>query len=94
MKTGEKHKTVQNTSPTTKLMNPMIETSQEQTCNNIIKISKTSICSSTSKDYVLISESFNITACDQQQQTAHSSSEEDEIGVGCWLITSCNTETL
>ena len=70
----EKHVTVQNTSPTAKLMNPVIEPSQEQTCNNIIKTSKTSICSSNSKDYVLISESFNITACDQQQPTPHSSS--------------------
>ena len=33
-----KHKTVQNTSPTAKLMDPMIEPSQEQACNNIIKI--------------------------------------------------------
>ena len=65
MKIGEKHKTVQNTSPTAKLMDPMIDPSQEQACNNIIKISKTSICSSTSQDYVLISESFNITAYDQ-----------------------------
>ena len=48
-----KHKTVQNTSPTAKLMDPMIEPSQEQACNNIIKASKTSICSSTSTDYVL-----------------------------------------
>ena len=72
----EKYITVQNTSPTAKLMNPMIEPSQEQTCNNLIKTSKTSICSSTSKDYVLISESFNITACDQQQPAPHSSSEE------------------
>ena len=56
-----KHKTVQNTSPTAKLMDPMIDPSQEKSCNNIIKTSKTSICSST----VLISESLNITARDQ-----------------------------
>ena len=60
-----KHKIVQNTSPTAKLMDPMIEPSQEQACNNIIKVSKTSVSSSTSTDYVFISESFNITIGDQ-----------------------------
>ena len=60
-----KHKKFQNTSPTAKLMDPMIEPSQEQACNNIIKVSKTSICSSTSTDYVFISKSFSITTCDQ-----------------------------
>ena len=48
-----KHKTIQNTSPKAKLMDPMIEPSQEQACNNIIRASKTSISSSTSADYVL-----------------------------------------
>ena len=32
-----KHKIVQNTSPTAKLMDPMIEPSQSQACNNIIR---------------------------------------------------------
>ena len=66
---------VQNTSPTAKLMDPMIEPSQEQACDNIIKTSKTSICSSTSTDYVFISEDFSITTCDQtttnQPTTSH-----------------------
>ena len=48
-----KHKTIQNTSPTARLMDPMIEPSQEYAWNNIIRASKTSISSSTSIDYVL-----------------------------------------
>ena len=48
-----KHKTIHNTSPTSKLMDPMIEPSQKQACNNIIRASKTSISSSTSPYYVL-----------------------------------------
>ena len=60
-----KHLIVQNTSPTTKLMDPMIEPSQEQACNNIIRASKTSISSSTSTDYVFILESSSITTGNQ-----------------------------
>jgi len=57
-------------------MDPMIEPSQEQACNNIIKISKTSICSSTSTDYVFTSKSFSITTCDQTTTNSFSSSTE------------------
>ena len=71
-----KHKTVQNTSPTAKLMDPMIEPSQEQACNNIIKVSKTSVSSSTSMDYVFISESFIITTGDQTTSNRFSFSTE------------------
>ena len=75
MKTGEKHKTVQNTSPIAKLIDPMMEPSQERACNNIIQTSKTPFSSSTSTDYVFISEGFNITTCDQtrtnQPTTSH-----------------------
>ena len=70
------HQTVQNTTPTAKLMDPMIEPSQEQACNNIIKAFKTSICSSTSMDYVFISKSFSITTCDQTTTNNFSSSTE------------------
>ena len=46
-------------------MDQMIEPSQEQACNKIIKTSKTPVSSSTSTDYVFISESFSITTSDQ-----------------------------
>ena len=72
-----KHKTVQNTSPTAKLMDPMIEPSQGKICNNIIRASKTSISSSTSTDYVFISKSFSITTCNQQQPTKNFSSSTE-----------------
>ena len=43
----------------------MIEPSQEQAFNSIIKTSKTSICFQLQQTCIFISESFNVTTCDQ-----------------------------
>ena len=48
-----KHKTVQNTSPTAKLMDPVIEPSQEQACNNIIRLPRLQFLPQLQIDYVL-----------------------------------------
>ena len=49
--------------------------------------SKTSICSSTSTDYIFISKSFSITTCDQTTTNSFSSSTEvfiEEWGGEIW----------
>ena len=75
MKIGENIKKIQNTSPTAKLMDPMIEPSQEQACNNIIKLPRLQFLPQIRTDYVLF-QRVSVLQLVRNQPTCISSSSE------------------
>ena len=66
----KKNQTVQNTSPTTKLRDPMIEPSQEQACQNIIKLPRLQFLLQLQTDYVLF-QRFSVLQLVINQPTSH-----------------------
>ena len=66
-----KHQTVQNTSPTAKLMDPMIEPSQEKACFNIIKLPRLQFLPQLQTDYVLFQRVSILQLVNNQPTTSH-----------------------
>ena len=70
-----KHQIVQNTSPTAKLMDPIIELSQEQACNSIIKLPRLQFLPQLQTDYVLFQRVSVLQLVNNQTNCISSSSE-------------------
>ena len=65
-----KHQTIHNTSPTAKLMDPMIEPSQEQACLNIIKLPRLQFILQLQTNYVLF-QRVSVLQLVTNQRTSH-----------------------